>query len=52
MSTVVGWAACSPTLRLSDLRINRLKELEEMRDSGDLYRRGKKEQSVINRELD
>jgi small subunit ribosomal protein S2 len=33
------------------LRINRLKELEEMRDSGDLFRRGKKEQSVLNREL-
>lgn len=32
------------------LRINRLKELEEMRDSGDLYRRGKKEQSMLNRE--
>jgi small subunit ribosomal protein S2 len=33
------------------LRINRLKELEDMRDSGDLYRRPKKEQAVINREL-
>jgi small subunit ribosomal protein S2 len=33
------------------LRINRLKELEEMRDSGDFYRRGKKEQAVLNREL-
>jgi len=33
------------------LRINRLKELEEMRDNGDLFRRGKKEQSVLNREL-
>lgn len=33
------------------LRINRLKELEDMRDSGDFYRRPKKEQSVLNREL-
>lgn len=33
------------------LRINRLKELEEMRDMGDLYRRPKKEQAVLNREL-
>jgi len=33
------------------LRINRLKELEEMRDSGEIYRRGKKEQAVLNREL-
>ncbi|MDX1986253.1 MAG: 30S ribosomal protein S2 [Candidatus Obscuribacter sp.] len=33
------------------LRINRLKELEEMRDTGDFYRRGKKEQSMLNREL-
>ncbi len=33
------------------LRINRLKELEEMVASGDLYRRGKKEQAVLNREL-
>jgi small subunit ribosomal protein S2 len=33
------------------LRINRLKELEEMRDSGEFYRRGKKEQAVLNREL-
>ncbi len=33
------------------LRINRLKELEEMVSSGDLYRRGKKEQAVLNREL-
>jgi len=33
------------------LRIDRLKKLEEMRDSGDLFRRGKKEQAVLNREL-
>jgi small subunit ribosomal protein S2 len=33
------------------LRINRLKELEEMRDNGDFFRRGKKEQAVLNREL-
>lgn len=33
------------------LRINRLKELEEMRDNGDLYRRGKKEQAMLNREF-
>jgi small subunit ribosomal protein S2 len=33
------------------LRINRLKELEDMRDNGDLYRRPKKEQAVLNREL-
>ncbi|MBZ0186130.1 MAG: 30S ribosomal protein S2 [Candidatus Obscuribacterales bacterium] len=32
------------------LRINRLKELEEMRENGDLYRRGKKEQAMLNRE--
>jgi small subunit ribosomal protein S2 len=33
------------------LRINRLKELDEMRDSGDFYRRPKKELAVLNREL-
>lgn len=33
------------------LRINRLKELEEMRDTGDFYRRSKKELAVLNREL-
>jgi small subunit ribosomal protein S2 len=33
------------------LRINRLKELEEMKDSGDFYRRPKKELAVLNREL-
>ncbi|MCC7528785.1 MAG: 30S ribosomal protein S2 [Candidatus Melainabacteria bacterium] len=33
------------------LRINRLKELEEMRDTGDFYRRPKKELAVLNREL-
>ena len=33
------------------LRINRLKELEEMRDSGDFFRRPKKELAVLNREL-
>lgn len=33
------------------LRINRLKELEEMRDNGDLFRRGKKEQAMLNREF-
>lgn len=32
------------------LRINRLKELEEMEANGDLYRRGKKEQAVLKRE--
>lgn len=32
------------------LRINRLKELEEMRANGDLLRRGKKEQAMLNRE--
>lgn len=32
------------------LRINRLKELEEMRENGDLFRRGKKEQAMLNRE--
>lgn len=34
------------------LRINRLKELEEMRDTGEFFRRPKKEQAVLNRELD
>ncbi|MBX9669135.1 MAG: 30S ribosomal protein S2 [Candidatus Obscuribacterales bacterium] len=34
------------------LRVNRLKELEEMRESGDFFRRGKKEQAVLNRELE
>ncbi len=33
------------------LRINRLKELQEMKDSGELYRRPKKELAVLNREL-
>jgi len=33
------------------LRINRLKELEEMRDTGEFYRRPKKEMAVLNREL-
>lgn len=33
------------------LRINRLKELEEMRDTGEFYRRPKKELAVLNREL-
>ena len=33
------------------LRINRLKELEEMRESGDFFRRPKKELAVLNREL-
>ncbi len=33
------------------LRVNRLKELEEMKESGDFFRRGKKEQAVLNREL-
>jgi small subunit ribosomal protein S2 len=33
------------------LRINRLKELESMRDSGEFYRRPKKELAVLNREL-
>lgn len=33
------------------LRINRLKELEEMKDSGDFFRRPKKELAVLNREL-
>jgi len=33
------------------LRINRLKELEEMKDTGDFYRRPKKELAVLNREL-
>jgi small subunit ribosomal protein S2 len=32
-------------------RINRLKVLEDMRDSGDFYRRPKKELAVLNREL-
>ncbi|HEY9786334.1 MAG TPA: 30S ribosomal protein S2 [Candidatus Obscuribacterales bacterium] len=32
------------------LRINRLKELEEMHETGDIYRRPKKEQAVLNRE--
>ncbi|HEY9756470.1 MAG TPA: 30S ribosomal protein S2, partial [Oculatellaceae cyanobacterium] len=32
-------------------RINRLKELEEMRDTGEFYRRPKKELAVLNREL-
>lgn len=34
------------------LRINRLKELEEMQENGDFFRRGKKEQAVLKRELD
>ncbi|MBX9770712.1 MAG: 30S ribosomal protein S2 [Candidatus Obscuribacterales bacterium] len=33
------------------LRINRLKELEDMRDTGEFYRRPKKEVAVLNREL-
>jgi small subunit ribosomal protein S2 len=33
------------------LRINRLKELEEMKDTGEIYRRPKKELAVLNREL-
>lgn len=33
------------------LRINRLKELEDMRDNGEFYRRPKKEVAVLNREL-
>lgn len=33
------------------LRINRLKELEYSKDTGELYRRPKKELSVLNREL-
>ncbi|HEY9773316.1 MAG TPA: 30S ribosomal protein S2 [Planktothrix sp.] len=33
------------------LRINRLKELEEMKESGEFYRRPKKELAVLNREL-
>jgi small subunit ribosomal protein S2 len=33
------------------LRINRLKELEEMRETGDFFRRPKKELAVLNREL-
>jgi small subunit ribosomal protein S2 len=33
------------------LRINRLKELEEMKDTGEIFRRGKKELAVLNREL-
>lgn len=33
------------------LRINRLKELEEMRDTGEYNRRPKKEVAVLNREL-
>jgi small subunit ribosomal protein S2 len=33
------------------LRINRLKELEEMRENGEFYRRPKKEVAVLNREL-
>lgn len=33
------------------LRINRLKELDEMRDTGEFYRRPKKELAVLNREL-
>lgn len=33
------------------LRINRLKELEDMRDSGEFFRRPKKELSMLNREL-
>ncbi len=32
-------------------RINRLKELEEMRDTGEFYRRPKKEVAVLTREL-
>ncbi len=33
------------------LRINRLKELEEMKETGELFRRPKKELAVLNREL-
>jgi len=33
------------------LRINRLKELDEMKNTGDFYRRPKKELTVLNREL-
>lgn len=33
------------------VRINRLKELESMRDTGEFYRRPKKELAVLNREL-
>ena len=33
------------------LRIGRLKELEEMQNSGEFFRRPKKEQAVLNREL-
>jgi small subunit ribosomal protein S2 len=33
------------------LRINRLKELEEMKENGDFFRRPKKEQAVLSREL-
>ena len=33
------------------VRINRLKELESMRDTGEFYRRPKKELAVINREM-
>ncbi len=33
------------------LRINRLKELDEMKANGDFYRRPKKELTVLNREL-
>lgn len=33
------------------LRINRLKELEEMKDTGEIFRRPKKELAVLNREL-
>jgi small subunit ribosomal protein S2 len=33
------------------LRINRLKELEEMHATGEIFRRGKKELAVLNREL-
>ena len=33
------------------LRINRLKELDEMKNTGDFYRRPKKELTVLNREM-
>jgi small subunit ribosomal protein S2 len=33
------------------LRINRLKELEELRENGDFFRRPKKELAMLNREL-
>lgn len=33
------------------LRINRLKELDEMKSTGDFYRRPKKELTVLNREM-